>query len=127
MTWRRAACENLDSDHASTAARTGMRGGWRLVGIDGIRIGIVVLGYGHGEQLAGTCDVVGAGRSGEQAVVADAMEALGEDVDQEAADELIGGERHPLVSRAAVGAVVLVPEGDAVLAASDQPAVGDSD
>jgi len=41
--------------------------------------------------------------------------------------KLIGGERHPLVSRAAVGAVVLVPESDAVLVERDQPAVGDGD
>jgi len=41
--------------------------------------------------------------------------------------QLIGGERHALVSRAAVGAVVLVPEGDAVLVEGDQPAVGDGD
>src|SRR3977135_1688396 len=127
MTRRGATLENLDSDHATAAARAGMGGVWRLEGIDGVSLGIVVLRHWHGEQFAGARDVVGAGRSGEQAVVADAVEALGQDVDQEAADELIGGERHPLVSRAAVGAVVLVPEGDAVLAASDQPAVGDSD
>ena len=52
-----------------------MRGGWRLVGIDGIRIGIVVLR--HADERAGARDVVGAGRSGEQAVVADAVEAFG--------------------------------------------------
>ncbi len=63
-----------------------MRGGWRLVGTAGIRIGIVVLR--HADELAGACDVVGAGGSGEQAVVADAVEAFGQDVDQEASDEL---------------------------------------
>ena len=47
--------------------------------------------------------------------MADAVEPFGQDVHEEAADELIGGERHALVSRAPVGAVVLVPEGDAVL------------
>src|SRR6266536_3836510 len=112
MTRRRAALESLDRDHASAAARTGMRGGWRLVGIDDIRIGIVVLRHWHGEQLASACDVVGAGRSGEQAVVADAVEAFGQDVDQETADELAGGKRHPLVSGPAVDAIILVAEGD---------------
>jgi len=48
-----------------------MRGGCRLVGIDRIRIGIVVLR--HADELAGARDIVGAGGSGEQAVVADAM------------------------------------------------------
>jgi hypothetical protein len=36
-------------------------------------IDIVVLRHWHGEQLAGAGDVVGAGRSGEQAVVTDAV------------------------------------------------------
>ena len=49
MTRRGATLENLDSDHATAAARAGMRGGWRLVGIDGISLGIVVLRHGHGE------------------------------------------------------------------------------
>ena len=42
----------------------------------------------HREQFAGPRDVLGTGGAGEQAVVADAMEAVGEDVDQEAANEL---------------------------------------
>ncbi len=46
---------------------------------------------------------------------ADAVEALRQDVAEEAADELIGCKGHELVSCAAVGAIVLVPEGDAVL------------
>jgi hypothetical protein len=36
----------------------------------------VVLRHGHGEQLAGARDIVCAGRSGEQAVVADAVTAF---------------------------------------------------
>jgi hypothetical protein len=55
------------------------------------------------------------------------VEAFGQDVDEEAADELTGGKRHSLVSRAAVGAVILVPEGDAIFVERDQPAVGDGD
>jgi hypothetical protein len=54
-------------------------------------------------------------------------DAFGQDVAQETADELTGGKRHPLVSGAAVGAIVLVAEGDAVLVERDQPAVGDGD
>ncbi len=81
----------------------------------------------NGEQLAGAGDVVGARAAGEQAVVADAVEACGQDVDQEAADELVGGERHDLLAIAAIGAIVLPPEGDAGVVAGDQPAVGDGD
>ena len=39
-------------------------------------------------------EVVGADMAGEQAVVADAMEAFGQDVEEEAADELIDIEGH---------------------------------
>ena len=52
---------------------------------------------------------------GEQPVVADAMEALRQDVDEEAADELTGCEGDDFVSRAAISAIILVPEGDAVV------------
>ena len=55
------------------------------------------------------------------------MEAVRQDVDEEAADKLVGGERHALVACAAVGAIILVPEGDAVLVEGDEPAVGDGD
>ena len=47
---------------------------------------------------------------GEEAIVADAMEAVRQGVQQEAADELVGGERHDL--GLAVVAVVLPAEGD---------------
>jgi hypothetical protein len=39
------------------------------------------------------CDVLGASAFGEQAVMAHAVEAFGQDVDDEAADELVGSER----------------------------------
>ena len=46
----------------------------------------------HVEQVAGVGDVVRAAAIGEEPVVADAVEAVGQDVDQEAADELVDGE-----------------------------------
>ena len=52
---------------------------------------------------------------------------LRQDVDEEAADELVGGERHDLVAVAALDAVVLPLEGDAVVVERDQAAVGDGD
>ena len=57
----------------------------------------------------------------------DAMQALRQHVDEEAADKLLGGERHLLISTAAFDAVVLPFEGDALLIAGDQAAVGDGD
>jgi hypothetical protein len=46
--------------------------------------------------------------------VADAVEAAGQHMDEEAEDELGGRERHRLEARAPVEAVVIPPEGDAV-------------
>src|SRR5260370_3157094 len=94
-----------------------MGGGWRLVGAGGIRIGLVVLWHGHADEFAGARDVVGAGGSGEQTVVADTGEAFGQDVQEEAADELTGGQRPPLVLRSAGGAIILLAAGDAGLVA----------
>src|SRR5258705_11875007 len=48
-------------------------------------------------------------------------------MDEEAADELVRCERHPLVTSTTVGAIVFVFEGDAVAVERDQPAVGDGD
>src|SRR5919106_3315503 len=115
-----AALEPLDDDHATAAARTG-----RLVAIGSGVIGWLVMGLWRGEQFACACDVAGTGRFGKQAVVADAVEAFRQHVDEEAADELVCCERHPLVSVAALDPVVLPLEGDAPLVAGDQAAVGD--
>ena len=52
---------------------------------------------------------------------------LGRTWHQEAADELVGGQRHRLVSARPVDAVVLVSEGDAVLVGLDEASVGDGD
>src|SRR5262249_36920656 len=90
-----------------------------------IGIGGFALGLWPSEQFAGPCDVVGAGGLGQQAVVADAEEALGQDVDEESADELVCGECHALVSISALDTVVLPLEGDAVLVECDQAAIGD--
>ncbi len=61
--------------------------------------------------------------TGEQAVVADAVEARRQDVEQEAADELVRRERHDALPLGAVTAIVLVAEGDAGLVERDQPTV----
>ena len=77
------------------------------------------------EQLARPHEVCVTRACGEEAVVADAMEAAGQDMDEEAADELIGRERHDFLPIAAVGAVILPFEGDAGVADRDQATVGD--
>src|SRR5262249_33425389 len=121
MPWRCTALEDLDDDHTTAAAWTS-----RLAGID-VGSGGLAFRFCNGKQLARACDVVGASVLGEQAVMADAVQAFGQRVDEEAADELVGGERHTLVSIAALDAVVLPLEGDALLVEGDQSAVGDGD
>ena len=92
---------------------------------------VVITGLGlyrrYVEQAAHPGDVVGARATGEQAIVADAVEALRQDVDQEAADELGGGECHDLLALATFGTIVLPSEGDTGVVAGNQPAVGNGD
>ena len=56
----------------------------------------------------------------------DAMEPVRQHVDQEAADELVGVERHKLIASVALGSVILPFERDALAGEGDEPAVGDS-
>ncbi len=84
MPWRCTAREHLDDDHAPAAAWTG-----RFAGIGGGNGGLGVR-FCSGEQITRACDVVGASAFGEQAVVADAMQAFWQHVDEEAADVASG-------------------------------------
>jgi hypothetical protein len=100
--WRATAFEDLDDDHATAAAWTS-----GLAGIDSGSGGLAFR-FCNCEQLTRARDIVGARAFGEQAVVTNAVQTLGQDVDQEAADELVCGERHALVSMAtAIGGVEL--------------------
>ena len=90
-----AAPEDFDDQHAAATARA-----WRAIIDHPVRIG----GVGRcrwidrrhwgGEQLPGACHVGLAAGAGEQPVVADAVKPLWQNVEQEAPDELLGGERH---------------------------------
>ena len=50
----------------------------------------------HVEQLPRSRDILGAPAVSEQTIVPDAVETVGQDMDEEAADELVNGERHDL-------------------------------
>ena len=120
--------EGLDDHHGCTA--TGTRAG--VLGW-GVLCDILSGEDGHGnergqrsgEQLPGPCEVLDPGGVSQQAVVADAVESAREDMQQEAAHELIDREGHRFVAATALGAVVLELEGDALFIECDQPAVGD--
>lgn len=96
------AFEGFDDEDASAAAWA-----WRagIFGLDGC-------GGGHGrgdpEQLAGVFEVSLAGGASEQAVMADAVEAFRQDVEQEASDELVSGQRHQLLPVGDIVAAILV-------------------
>lgn len=88
-----AAREGLDHNHRATAfgARLGLIS---CVAIDvliltGFRIGI----YFNLQQAPDLCDPVAANPVGEEAGVADAVEARWQDMDQEASDELVRDRR----------------------------------
>jgi hypothetical protein len=94
----------------------------------GVGAGIrLLMGRGHGKQLPRPVEIFGLAPVGQQAVVADAVEAQGQDVDEEAADELAWRQGHGLVPLAPLGSVVLSLEGDTPVVEPDQAAVGDGD
>jgi hypothetical protein len=82
-----AGFESLDDEHAASAAwaRACERLCW--IGL----LGRILLGrrWGEVQELPHGVDRFGTIAAGEQAVMADAVEAPGQDVDEEAADELI--------------------------------------
>ena len=76
------AREGLDDNHAATAACAWV---WQSAGLIGFGVGIDIrlrCALRHGEQLASASDIGGAVFAvGEQPVVADAMQALGQHMD----------------------------------------------
>ena len=78
---------------------------WRRRFSVSVRLGGRALG--RDEQLAGSLDVVRPNRSPEQAIVADAVKAAWQHVQEKAADELGGVERHGFEPVAAFDPVVL--------------------
>ena len=111
--------EGLDDDHASAAA-----GAWRTC-IGGLFREIGLGRRGDGQKHADAVEAGFAARGGKQAIMPDAVEAARQEVNQEAADELVGRQRHDLLALGAVAAIVLVTERHAVLVKGDKPPVGD--
>src|SRR5215471_980577 len=116
-----AGFEGLDDDHPPAAARASIP-----VFVVATIFGVIARRsrVGYGEEPAGQCNVVGPFGIGEEAVVTDAMKSVGQDMDQEAADELVGVERHKLIASVALGPVILPFESDALAGEGDEPAVG---
>lgn len=88
-------------------------GGWRVFLLDRFRA----------EQTAYLRDVGLAAGTGQDTIVADAVETVGENVDQEATDELAGFEAHDLLSITCFDPVILPAEGYRFSISADQTAV----
>src|SRR5262249_45741908 len=93
----------------------------------GHRIGV----WGRGRDLLRRKQLVDAGEFGfamavgKEAVMADALEAVGQNVEQKAADELGRCKRHELDERTV--AVVLPTEGNVIIGDLDEAMIGDGD
>ena len=102
------AREGLDDNHAATAAWAWV---WQSAGLIGFGGGIDIrlrCALRHGGQLASASDIGGAVFAvGEQPVVADAMQALGQHMDQESPDELMRRQRLGLVPAGPLDPVIL--------------------
>ena len=62
---------------------------------------------------------------GEQSIVADAVKAIGQDMQEKASDKLVRGQGHGLMPIALFGTIVFPLEGDTLLIKGDQTTVGD--
>ena len=120
-----SAREGLDDDHRG-AAVSAHEGG----------PGAVVIGAGvarvSGRRWRGLMQKIASGGDvaltvgvGEQSIVADAMKARGQHVQQEAAHELLGRQAHRFEARVSVFAIVLPAERDAAIVQCQEPRVCD--
>ena len=106
----------FDHDHG-----TGAEGTRRLAGSSGGP----TEAWLHAEQRAAALERSGTAAVGEEAEVADADQAFGQDMDEKAAQELLGGNGHDLVLAAV--SIVSPAEGDAMVLESHEAMVGDGD
>ena len=122
-TWR--AHQGVDDDHGGSAVRTN-EGWWAGTGrpIIAVRFGLGARGLNL-QQFTCPLEVVAALGVGDQPIVADAVEAPGQNVQQEAAHELVGTERHRLITRPPLGSVILPAKGDTPLVQGDEASVGE--
>ncbi len=95
----------------------------RLVGFIGALGGGCLVAALQGQQGTRPRKISGAIAVGEEAVMADTMEAFGQDVAQEAANEFSDREPHSLLPVVTFGPVVFPLEGDAFVVEGDQAAV----
>lgn len=79
------------------------------------------------EQGSDLCDVCFACEAGQQAIMPDAMEPIGPNVDQEATDKLRRSQAHDLLAIPALNSLILPAEGNCIGIRADQTVVRDRD
>ena len=111
--------QDLDDAHGAAAAGAWWRGGGRRGRrFAGWRLGRVPRDRRRGiEQVPDRGELRLAMAIGEEAIMTNALEPFGKDVQQKAADELVGIKFHALLLRAV--ALVLPGEGDAMIIDGD--------
>jgi hypothetical protein len=82
---------------------------------------------GHGEQASAEPELVGTMAVGQEAIVPNAMEAIRQDVEEEAAHELADRDAHDSVLVPAPLPILLPAEADVRLVEIKQAIIGDSD
>ena len=82
-------------------------------------------GEGHAEQPAAASEFLCTMAIAEKAVIADVMEALGQDMQKKTTDELIGGEGHDL--RLVMMAIILPGETHVAVVDVSQAIIGNGD
>jgi hypothetical protein len=123
-----AGIKGLDDEHAAAAARARVCERLRWIGLADL-LGRILLSrrWGEVQDLPHGLDRLGAIAAGEQATMAYAVKALGQDVDEETADEFADVERHRGIAAWSLDPVVLDLEGDPLSVERDQVAVRDGD
>ena len=122
------ALEDLDDDHVTTATRgTCLEGYARelLVVVTVILLDLPVgsCRWRHLQKLAAQGELLRAAAIGKEAVMANSLEAFGENMKQEPTDKLLGGERHGLALAAV--AIVFPAKLNLPIFKVEQPIVGD--
>ena len=87
----------------------------------------LLIGFLHLKQGSDLGDVGLSGRIGQQTIVPDAVEAVGQDVDQESANKLAGSQAHGLLAVACFDPIILPAESHGLGVRADQSSVRDGD
>ena len=114
---------DFDDDHCRTT-------GWANEGrFSGAHRRIAVRGFSvvrnDMQQRTHLGEILRAPAIGDQPVVPNAVKSAGQNVEQEAAHELVSSECHRLVARAALGPVILPAKCDAAFVHGDKSLIGD--